>query len=130
MLDIGIIIVNWNTRDLLRDCLRSLRDGHMSVSRRVIVVDNASSDGSAGMVRAEYPAVEVIENPVNGGFSQANNLGIKALGPLNDLSVRYVLLLNPDTVVPPDGLCKMIARMDADPSIGAAGPRLILRDGS
>ena len=60
MQDIGIVIVNWNTRDLLRDCLKSLERGDLSVTRRVIVVDNASTDGSAEMVRVEFPTVEVI----------------------------------------------------------------------
>jgi N-acetylglucosaminyl-diphospho-decaprenol L-rhamnosyltransferase len=133
MLDIGIVIVNWNTRDLLRDCLRSLEIGDSSVKRRVIVVDNASTDDSVAMVRAEFPAVEVIANLVNGGFSQANNLGLKALG-LNpgeqgDDVPRYGLLLNPDTVVPPDGLRQMIDRLDTDPSIGIGGPRLVMLNG-
>src|SRR5260221_5751706 len=111
MQDIGIVIVNWNTCDLLRDCLRSLKTGDPSVSRRVIVVDNASSDGSAAMVRTEFPAVEVIENPVNGGVSHANNLGLKALGyeaahAVSADAPRFAVLLNPDTVVPPDGLLR------------------------
>lgn len=138
--DIGIVIVNWNTRDLLRDCLRSLRDGDSSVKRRVVVVDNASSDGSLAMVVAEFPEVETIANPTNGGFSQANNLGLRHLGfgdaasepeaaPAAALTPRYALLLNPDTVVPPDGLRVMLERMDADPQLGAAGPRLIMVDG-
>jgi N-acetylglucosaminyl-diphospho-decaprenol L-rhamnosyltransferase len=131
MLDIGIVIVNWNTRDLLRDCLKSLAASDPSVQRRVIVVDNASTDNSAAMVRAEFPGVEVIENPTNGGFSQANNLGLRQLGFADKGKVapdapRYALLLNPDTVVPPDGLCRMIQRFDADPKIGAGGPRLVM----
>ncbi|MCC7447004.1 MAG: glycosyltransferase family 2 protein [Anaerolineae bacterium] len=157
--DMGIIIVNWNTRDLLRECLKSLAAGDPSVTRRVIVVDNASSDGSADMVRAEFPAVEVIANPVNGGFAQANNLGLKALGfvphhltlspPRSEGETgggvrltaegrgqrdetnkpRYALLLNPDTVVPPDGLRKLIDRVEAAPKIGVIGPRLVMLDG-
>src|SRR5438477_3420225 len=128
---VGIVIVNWNTRDLLRECLRSLEAGDPSVSRRVIVVDNASSDGSADMVRAEFPSVEVIANPVNGGFSQANNLGLKALGFDGQRrgqadAPRYALLLNPDTVVPPDALCQLIERADADAKIGVIGPRLVM----
>jgi N-acetylglucosaminyl-diphospho-decaprenol L-rhamnosyltransferase len=134
MLDIGIVIVNWNTRDLLRDCLKSLEAGDTSVSRRVIVVDNASNDGSAEMVRTEFPHVEVIENPVNGGFSEANNLGLKVLGfgglkQIGSSAPRFALLLNPDTVVPPDGLRHMIDRMDREPKIGVAGPRLIMLNG-
>jgi GT2 family glycosyltransferase len=132
MLDLGIVIVNWNTRDLLRECLKSLEAGDASVQRRVIVVDNASGDGSLAMMRAEFPSVEVIANPTNGGFSQANNLGLKAFGfggAASDNLPRYALLLNPDTIVPPDGLRRMLDRMDADPRLGIAGPRLVMPDG-
>lgn len=132
MLDLGIVIVNWNTRDLLRECLKSLEAGDASVQRRIIVVDNASDDGSVAMVRAEFPSIEVIANPTNGGFSQANNLGLKALGfggAASDNLPRYALLLNPDTIVPPDGLRNMLDRMDADPRLGIAGPRLVMPDG-
>jgi N-acetylglucosaminyl-diphospho-decaprenol L-rhamnosyltransferase len=132
MLDLGIVIVNWNTCELLRECLKSLEAGDTSVQRRVIVVDNASSDGSVAMVRAEFPSVEVIANLTNGGFSQANNLGLKALGfggAASDDLPRYALLLNPDTIVPPDGLRNMLDRIDADPRLGIAGPRLVMPDG-
>jgi GT2 family glycosyltransferase len=132
--DLGIVIVNWNTRDLLRECLKSLAAGDASVTHRVIVVDNASTDGSLDMVRAEFPQVEAVANPINGGFSQANNIGLRLLGfgegaQANVEMPRYALLLNPDTEVPPDGLRKMIDRMDAEPSVGIAGPRLVMLDG-
>lgn len=139
--DIGIIVVNWNTRDLLRDCLQSVEASDPSVSRRVVVVDNASPDDSAAMVRAEFPNVELIANTENIGFARANNQGLRLLGfednpSPSDLSQsqpvsppRYALLLNPDTVVPPDGLRKIIDRVDSDPRIGAAGPRLVMLDG-
>ncbi|HLY25671.1 MAG TPA: glycosyltransferase family 2 protein [Aggregatilineales bacterium] len=133
MLDLGIIVVNWNTRDLLRDCLKSLAASDPAITRQVIVVDNASSDGSAAMVRAEFPSVRVIDNPINGGFSQANNLGLRALGFGTDRvapdAPRFALLLNPDTVVPPDGLRAMIQRMESDPRVGVAGPRLVMLNG-
>ena len=133
-LDLGIVIVNWNTRDLLRACLNSLAAGDASVTRRVIVVDNASNDGSLAMVQAEFPQVEAVANPTNGGFSQANNIGLRMLGFGSDAATtadipRYALLLNPDTEVPPDGLRAMIDRMEADPKVGVAGPRLIMLDG-
>ncbi|MBX3080228.1 MAG: glycosyltransferase family 2 protein [Anaerolineae bacterium] len=138
-LDLGIVIVNWNTRDLLRECLKSLAAGDPNVTRRVIVVDNASNDGSLDMVRAEFPQVEAVANPINGGFSQANNIGLRMLGfadkgtaskQSSEPMPRYALLLNPDTEVPPDGLRTMIDRMDAEPSIGIAGPRLVMLDGN
>jgi GT2 family glycosyltransferase len=130
--DIGIVIVNWNTRDLLRGCLRSLAQSEARVVRRVVVVDNASSDGSAAMVRAEFPDVTLIENTQNTGYAAANNLGLRRLGfgqPSAADVPRYALLLNPDTELPTDALSQMVARLDADPQLGAAGPRLVLPDG-
>ncbi len=143
ILDLGIVIVNWNTRDLLRDCLRSLAASDPSVRLQIIVVDNASSDDSAAMVRAEFPAVDVIDSPINGGFSYANNLGLRQLGfgmddsspvqhndnPPSDSSPRYALLLNPDTVVPPDAFRTLIDYMDAHPQVGVVGPKLVMLDG-
>ncbi|MBE2194557.1 MAG: glycosyltransferase family 2 protein [Anaerolinea sp.] len=130
-LDLGIVIVNWNTCDLLRDCLRSVRESDSSITRRVIVVDNASPDNSVAMVQAEFPEVEVIANTENTGFARANNQGLYLLGygQAGTESPRYGLLLNPDTVVPPDGFRRMIDRLDDDPQIGAAGPRLIMPNG-
>jgi hypothetical protein len=130
-LDLGIVIVNWNTRDLLRDCLRSVFASE-AVTFRVIVVDNASSDGSAAMVCVEFPAVTVIANDENRGFPQANNQGFRALGfeqNGTDDSPRYALALNPDTVLPPSALADMVHYMDADATIGAAGPKLVMLDG-
>ncbi len=135
VLDLGIVIVNWNTRDLLRACLqtviasRSLPGSDFTF--HTIVVDNASTDGSAAMVRAEFPQVELIESAVNGGYAYANNLGLRALGlrGAGDVAAdapRYALLLNPDTEIPPDGLAQMVAYMDAHPQVGVAGPRLIM----
>ncbi len=133
-IDVGIVIVNWNTRDLLRDCLKSVEASDPVVQWRVIVVDNASGDGSADMVKAEFPRIELIANPDNRGFSQANNIGLRALGfdPVCRTTTdapRYALLLNPDTVLPANALRLMINRMDAEPSIGIAGPRLVMPSG-
>ncbi|MBN2303139.1 MAG: glycosyltransferase family 2 protein [Anaerolineae bacterium] len=133
MPDLGIVIVNWNTRDLLRDCLRSIQASAGICDTRVIVVDNASSDSSAEMVRAEFPDVTVIASPTNDGFSTANNKGLRELGfeqNCGEDAPRYALVLNPDTVLPLDALHDMIAYMDADESMGIAGPKLVLLDGS
>jgi len=132
MLDLGIVIVNWNTRDLLRNCLRSLAHA-TGVSYQIVVVDNASDDGSAEMVRREFPHVTLIANDENRGYPAANNQGLRLLGFERDGpddAPRYALALNPDTVVPPGALHEMVAYMDADPRIGAAGPKLVLLDGS
>jgi N-acetylglucosaminyl-diphospho-decaprenol L-rhamnosyltransferase len=135
MHDLGIVIVNWNTRDLLRDCLHSVAAAQGTLSIRVIVVDNASTDGSAAMVRAEFPQVELIASPTNDGFVSANNLGLRTLGfgqddELKPEAPRYALVLNPDTVLPATALRDMLDYMDADETIGAAGPKLVLLDGS
>ena len=134
MLDLAIVIVNYNTRDLLRACLRSVFASEGDFTFHVTVVDNASQDGSVEMVRQAVPQVRVIPAPRNGGFAYANNIGLRsygfAQGQPPDTLPRYALLLNPDTEVPPTALADMIALMDARPELGAAGPRLILPDGS
>ena len=133
MLDVGIIIVNWNTRDLLRDCLKSIAASEGDLSYRVVVVDNASPDGSADMVRQEFPDVDLIASQSNDGYTVANNKGLRLLGfdqAGSDMAPRYALVLNPDTVLPPNALCEMVAYMDADPTIGVAGPKLVMLDGN
>nr|WP_290668629.1 glycosyltransferase family 2 protein [Ardenticatena sp.] len=136
MLDIGIIIVNYNTKDLLFDCLRSVL-ANEGVSYHICVVDNCSTDGSADAVREQFPEVEVIVTPRNGGYSYANNIGLRRFGfhdapgtPPHPDAPRYVLLLNPDTVLPPNALADMVAFMDAHPDAGAAGPKILRPDGS
>jgi hypothetical protein len=135
MLDLGIVIVNWNTRELLRRCLETVTASTGDFCFQAVVVDNASTDGSADMVRAEFPSVQVISSPTNGGFSYGNNLGLRHLGFRGQGDVdadapRYALLLNPDTEVPPDAFYQMVRYMDSRPEIGVAGPKLILADGS
>ncbi|NJL95073.1 MAG: glycosyltransferase family 2 protein [Anaerolineae bacterium] len=132
MHDLGIVIVNWNTSALLRRCLESVLASE-GVRCAVVVVDNASSDGSAAMVAAAFPQVQLIASPTNDGFSIANNQGLRQLGfgqPSRPDAPRYALLLNPDTELAPDALARMVAYMDADPGMGAAGPKLVLPDGS
>ena len=79
-LDLLIVIVNYNTRDLLRDCLASIYDSQGDFSYQVCAVDNCSLDNSATMVRQEFPQVQLIESSVNGGYAYANNLGLRAFG--------------------------------------------------
>lgn len=119
MCDLSIVIVNWNTRDLLRACLASLSDAARRIACEIIVVDNASTDGSAEMVRTAFPHVRLMALPENVGFARANNLGFAhAQG-------RYFLLLNPDTWLPPGALDEMTALMDRMPDVGILGPRLL-----
>lgn len=122
--DLSIVIVNYNVRDLLRDCLRSLGQDLERLRAEVFVVDNASSDGSAEMVAAEFPWVVLIRGSRNVGYSAGNNLALRRAGG------RFVLLLNPDTRLPPGALIETIAEMEAHPDIGALGPKLVRADGS
>lgn len=136
-MDLGIVILNYNTGGLLRTCLRTVYASQGDVTFQVCVVDNASTDDSVAMVRAEFPEAEVIASQVNGGYSYGNNLGLRHFGfvetPLGQAkgpTPRYALLLNPDTEVPPTALADMVAFMDARPQCGIAGPKLVRLDGS
>jgi N-acetylglucosaminyl-diphospho-decaprenol L-rhamnosyltransferase len=120
-IDVSVCIANWNCRDLLRGCLKSLRDQAQDVKLEVIVVDNASSDGAADMVADEFPEVLLIRNHTNRGFSRANNQAAEqARG-------RNLFFLNNDTVVPTGTLRCLIDYADNHPEAGMIGPRL--RDG-
>ncbi len=135
MLDLGIIITNYNTRDLLRACLRSVYASDGDFTYAVCVVDNASSDGSAAMVADEFPQAHLIANRENVGYPQANNQGLRYFGfadrPQDARpAVRFALLLNPDTELPPEALARMLDFMAAHPDAGVAGPKLLLPDGS
>jgi GT2 family glycosyltransferase len=134
MLDLGIVIVNYNVRDLLRDCLESVYDSRGNFTFEVCVVDNDSTDGSIDMVADEFPQVRLI-HAENRGYAHGNNLGFREFGfgdkgHVEPSAPRYVLLLNPDTVLPPSALADMLAFMKEYPKAGVAGPRLVREDGS
>jgi GT2 family glycosyltransferase len=118
------VIVSWRCEELLRRCLESLRDHPPSRPMRVHVVDNASGDGTAEMVAAEFPDVELTVNEANLGFSAANNLALRRG------QAEYALVLNPDTRLPPGALDKLLELMDSKPEQGMCGPRLERPDGS
>ncbi|MEA3344824.1 MAG: glycosyltransferase family 2 protein [Chloroflexota bacterium] len=130
-MDLAIVIVNYNTCELLRECLASVYESQGNFSYEVWVVDNASSDGSAGMVAAEFPQAHLIRSEVNGGYAYANNLGLRAagFGSVAETQPRYALLLNPDTLLSHSTLDKMLAFMEEHPEAGAAGPRLVRPSG-
>ncbi len=135
MQDIGIVIVNWNTREHLRRCLETVFASQGYFSFCVLVVDNASTDGSAAMVGCDFPHVQLIANAENIGYPRANNVGLRQLGYYGKGDVkasapRYALLLNPDTELPADALYRMMRFMDSRLDVGAAGPKLTLLDGS
>ncbi len=121
--DVTVVIVNWNTCDLLRECLQSLR-ASVGVAMELVVVDNASADGSAAMVRAEFPDVRTIENQENHGFARAANQGLASARG------RYLMLLNSDTRLMPDAITRMIAFMEKHSRVGACGPQLRHFDGA
>ena len=134
-LDLAVVILSFNTCDLLRACLRSAVAAQGDLRVKICVVDNASIDGSAAMVATEFPQVHLIANQTNVGYSAGNNIGLRWFGfgddgPERSNVARYALLLNPDTLVPPSALAAMVRFMDERPRSGAAGPRVRRPDGS
>ena len=122
--DLSVVIVSFNTRDLLRECLQSVFRESGSLRLQVIVVDNASTDGSPEMVEREFPDVLLKRSNINLGFGPANNLGFQSAGG------RYLVLLNSDAFLTEGSLERSVAHMDENPGAGLGGGRLIGRDGS
>ena len=122
MLDLSIIIVNYETKNLLEQCLNSIYSENYHFSYEVSVVDNDSKDSSIEMVKKKFPQVKLIENRNNLGFAAANNQALRRS------NARYLLLINPDTVVLPDSLNVMMEFMDEHPEAGIAGCKLLNPD--
>lgn len=122
VLDISIIIANYNTEEFLRNCLNSIKSTVKNVKYEVIVTDNNSKDDSVTMIKNEFPWVKLIESKINGGFAYANNLAIK------ESSGKYIFLLNTDTVLLKDVIEKMVNYMDENKDVGLLGPKLLNRD--
>lgn len=123
MTDLSIIIVSYNTADFLKECIWSIKKNTKNLNYEIIVVDNASSDNSLDMLKKNFPDVIVIKSRENFGFSKANNLGVKKS------KGRYVLFLNPDTVVYKDSLLGMVKFMDEQKDTGAATCKLVIPGG-
>lgn len=123
-MDISFIIVNWNTKDLLQDCLQSIVKTVGGIRYEIIVVDNASVDGSAMMLKDEWPAVKCIANKENRGFGAANNQGFHIM------TGRYALLLNTDTVLTDHAVMKLFTFMESHPETAIACGQLLNADGS
>ncbi|MCS7039345.1 MAG: glycosyltransferase family 2 protein, partial [Anaerolineae bacterium] len=121
---VSILIVSWNVRDYLLRCLASLAAGADGLSYEVIVVDNASRDGTVAAVQAQFPAVRVMANATNRGFTAGNN---QALAVARG---AFFFLLNPDTEVQPDAIAELHRFLVAHPDVGIVGPRLLYPDGS
>jgi GT2 family glycosyltransferase len=122
--DLSVVIVSFNTLGVLRECLHSVYRELGPLHAQVIVVDNASTDGSPEAIEQEFPGVELIRSEINLGFGRANNLGFERA------SGRYVVLLNSDAFLNPGALERSVAHMDANPRAGLGGGRLAGRDGS
>ena len=121
--DLSILVVNWNTRDLLRDCLSSVYSTIKGLQFETIVVDNGSTDGSVELVEQEFPSVHLITNRSNLGFAAANNQAIRVSRG------RYVLLLNSDAMLCRDSATKLVALLDQRPEVAVLGGRLLNPDG-
>ena len=121
---LSICVLNWNTRGLLRDCLESLFADPDSAGWEIIVVDNASTDGSAAMVSEQFPVARLIANERNLGFAGGNNVGLAGARG------RHLLILNSDTRVESGTLGQLVDHLDRNPRDGAVGPRLVNADGS
>lgn len=123
-MDISFIIINWNTKDLLLECLASIYRTVSKITFEIWVVDNGSSDGSVRAVKEKHPAVKIIENRINLGFAAANNLALEHMGG------QYALLLNTDTVLTEDAVSKLHNFMKGNTDAGIACGQLLNPDGS
>lgn len=122
-MDLSVIIVSYNVRNFLEQCLHSVRRASVNIDYEIFVIDNNSTDGSCPMLEAGFPEVRLIKNQVNRGYAAANNQALKMA------SGKYLLLLNPDTVVNENTLLNCIKFMDSHPDAGATGVRMINGEG-
>ena len=124
MKDLSIIIVNYNAGNLLKECIESVKNSALNISYEIIVIDNNSSDNSIDLIRNRFENLKIIMNKMNVGFARASNQGI------NGSKGRYILLLNPDTVILPDCLKKMVRFMEDHPEGGVAGCKVLNPNGT
>lgn len=123
MSELSVVIATWNCKKYVEECLHSFRQ-HVRISSEVIVVDNASTDGTAEMIAQQFPEVRLIRSADNVGFARANNIGILASNS------RYLALINPDVKLLAGCVERALAAIEAEPSVGMLGPGMIGRDGS
>ncbi len=123
-IDVSVVIVNYNVQEFLEQAIRSVEKARSGLQIEIFVVDNDSSDGSVDMVRTRFPEAHLISNKENTGFSKANNQAIRLS------SGKYLLILNPDTIIQEDTLVSMVRFMDAHPEAGALGCKILNADGS
>ncbi len=129
---LAVIIVSWNVRDLLDRCIVTVHASlaGSGIAYRIIVVDNASTDGTSAMLRARHPDVDVIDAGRNLGFAGGNNLALRRVFARNESGVRYVLLLNPDTEAVGDAIPTLVRYLEEHPDVAVAGPQLRYPDGT
>ncbi len=123
-IDLSIIIVNYNVKEFLQNLLTSIQKSSLNVTKEIIVVDNASDDGSVEIIQEKFPDVKLIANKVNVGFGNANNIGLKLA------SGKFILLINPDAIVQEDTFQKLIEFFNSTPDAGIAGCKVLNSDGS
>jgi GT2 family glycosyltransferase len=122
---ISVIVVSFNTKDVLRECLNSLRK--VTIPLEIFIVDNTSQDGTLEMLKGEFAgwsALSIIYNDKNVGFTRASNQ------PISACAGRYILFLNPDTIIRPGGIATMAAYLDSHEDVGVVGPKLVYEDSS
>jgi GT2 family glycosyltransferase len=124
MSNLSICIVSYQVRDLLRDCLHSIYESADSLSFEIIVVDNHSDDGTRDMLTSEFPDVRLLVNDQNIGYTRPNNQAMRIS------QGRYILLINPDTLVGPGMISELAGFFDAHPEVGIVGPKVLNRDGT
>jgi N-acetylglucosaminyl-diphospho-decaprenol L-rhamnosyltransferase len=122
--ELSVIILNYKTRGLLRQCLRGISNSGDIISKQIIVVDNASNDGTVEMLEEEFPEVILVASPYNRGFGGGMNLGLKKS------TGRYAIVLNPDVAIMDKPFDRLVQFMDQHPRVGLAGPKLLNPDGS
>lgn len=123
-MDISIVILNYKSKNMVKECLRGIKSVGINLNYEIIVVDNASGDGIEKMLKENFPEVKFIASPANVGFAAGNNLGIRAAGG------RYILIMNPDIAIFRDSIETLVRYMDENKSVGLAGPKLLNPDGS
>jgi GT2 family glycosyltransferase len=124
MIDLSICIVSFMTRELLRDCLNSINNQPSIYSTEIIIVDNGSSDGTLEMLKTDFPQIQLIQNSKNLGFTYPMNQALRAA------QGRYLVQLNPDTLMIEDALRELFIFMQAHPEVGICGPKVLNRDGT
>ena len=123
-MDLSIIIVNYNVKEFLQNLIHSIEKASSNLTKEIFIIDNASDDGSVEFIREKFPQIKLIANQKNLGFGKANNLG------LNEASGKYLLMINPDTIVAEDTFEKMIEFFDQNKNVGLAGCKILNPDGT